>query len=340
MSAGTKLALRDFFADAKWMCFHLPICPYVQYESPSTGLRLVGVQLLFWVELASLVLIFLGELWFIWDLFHSAEATANTSVWATAFAWVALTVIGFESTVMLYRNSHRIAQLLRKLDSLFPTMDQEVAHEQFQHWQLIFRLYNWVYGGTIFIMIIMPLTVPAVRYLLTGYWNFELYLYIRYPFDKYAVPWVMVAYVWEVWVILGSTCIFSVVMVLVGAMTMQMCLQYKLLANEFKKIKFCAGNYEGDRLRLIQLMDKHRELIDIGQKMNDVFTFSLLVNYLLSSIIICLFCFLIATAHDSFMGTLMFIEITSFICYTTLLSYFGQLVIDTVSLKLSDNQLK
>lgn len=330
-AAEAPIDFRDFFKIIKVYWSYVPINPYSQFVKPSTGRDLTLVKILFWIVLASKFLMVSSEIWFILELLMDKETPLDVTVAASAISWLMMALMAFEATTMMYRNSVPITRLLHRMNDLFPRGDQTVAKAQLKFWNVIPNTYIRVSFVTTMVIIFGPLIASIIYYLFTGRWEFQLPMYLRYPFDPYAPAIVVFVYAWEAWVVCASTMILSAIALLVGAMVMQMCLQYKMLANDLQALKFRPNNYAEDRAKLVVLMQKHSQLIEVGQELHDSYALTLVVNYLLSSMVICLFCFLIAATDDTSTFVIVSIDLCCFLCYNSIFSFFGQQLIDSVS---------
>lgn len=337
--ADQVIMFRDFFKSARWLFTYMPINPYAQFEEPLVGRRHTKALLLYWLAMAFLLALLAGELWFLW---HQIRTTNDIIEVAQGIAWLALTVMGIEATVMVLRKGPQITRIIGELDRLYTITlaETELIRSQYKMCNQIVGFYKTIWAGACIVVVGEPLMLAIVGYLMSGQWTFTQIMVIRYPFDPYQGYWIVVVQLWEGWRVVGSTVILSAITVLLGTIIMQIVLQFRILAKSLAALDLhSAATYHRDLQQLTILVQKHNELLRLAQDIQDAYSFSLLVNYLLSSVVICVFSFLIASIRDPSNLIIFFNHLFAFVSYNFTYSVFGQQLIDNVRVN-GDRQTK
>lgn len=169
-------------------------------------------------------------------------------------------------------------------------------------------------------------------------WNSDYPFFTWFPFDASSSIGIYVGmYLLQMWA--GFVAVLSCLgmNLFLGAIITQLCLQFKMLKRDLKEAVDLhrRGHREiKSRFDLGVMVMKHDQLIKCCQETENTFAVSILVNYIVSSLILCLVLFQVVVGDklsDVFKFSLF---LFSTVLQTLSMSRFGQDIIDHVSVKL------
>lgn len=207
-----------------------------------------------------------------------------------SFAYMGVFVIVLlKNFTIFYLKRETIIEIVAKLDQHFPQsgIDQiRFGVNEKLKW-LIFFLKMFVFGYAIVWLIFISLPFAARIYDFLGIrpGEIKLILPIYYPFDKYSSPGYEFAFFMEAWVQLLILIIATVTDLLFSSLVCVLSLELEIIGHLLSEID------EDDDERAITEMklfiDVHQDLIEVSEKINDIFSPSLFVNILASILVLC-----------------------------------------------------
>ncbi|XP_050680522.1 odorant receptor 4-like [Leptidea sinapis] len=193
---------------------------------------------------------------------------------------------------------------------------------------------NIVISGTKVLNIVLvmtffvsPLVLVVVKYFKTNEWKLLLPFLITYPFDPYDIrywPFVYIHQIWSEIIVVLSTCCTDILLYIFCTF---ISIQFRLLQYEIRNIfKNQCRNREEFHDVFIELVKWHQKLICVSKTLDIVYTKSTLLNFLVSSIIICLTGFNFMVFEDKMLACTFFVFLSSNLLQIFFLCYFGDML--------------
>ncbi|CAO1401053.1 unnamed protein product [Diamesa serratosioi] len=203
------------------------------------------------------------------------------------FSLLALVKIFF----VIYRNKSELTNVMAKMDSLFPknSRDQERygVRNVLKHLKLVMRSFSTLYMGLIWLFNLMPIFISIYLYFDEGIIYHKQLPYIMwYPFDPLQPIVFEVSYIVVMW---GAfTCALSILStdLLYCSVLTLLCLLFDILKMDLQQLN--SKNRKITNKGLKRLIIVHNDLIGISRQLEKIFSVSILINFVGSSIILCL----------------------------------------------------
>ncbi|XP_063834070.1 putative odorant receptor 92a [Ostrinia nubilalis] len=212
-----------------------------------------------------------------------------------------------------------------------PIAHKLVKEESKFLYNLVFamKMVNWV---LVVVFDFGPLVWIVVKYFIYGELELLLPIIDIYPFDCYDLriwPFAYIHQIWTAWVvvteILGVDCLFYICCT-------HVMIQFKILSHEVTNV--IAESRSAKRIEVTQLREKfnelvkwHQDIINSAGLLEDIYSKSTLVNFLTSSLIICLTGFNM-TALDNVRMTVAFAFFVVAMLQIYFLCFFGNMLMD------------
>ena len=174
-----------------------------------------------------------------------------------------------------------------------------------------------------------------VNYFGQGTWHLDLPYAVWYPFDAYDQNVFLFSYSQQLmW---GFTCVFGILAInlLLGTLTDQICFEFNALGSNLKGLQLHRSHGAEDREKIRQYIQQHILLFKLAEELQKIMSFTLLMNYMLISVVMCTVGFQVI-ATDSLSESLKFLLFLMVCLLQTLsLSYFGNCIIEAVGIGLT-----
>uniref|UniRef100_A0A3F2ZEI1 Odorant receptor n=1 Tax=Phlebotomus papatasi TaxID=29031 RepID=A0A3F2ZEI1_PHLPP len=193
---------------------------------------------------------------------------------------------------MIWYNRKRLTWIVNKLEELFPKSEDDQKEfdvlETRKNAYLIMIYFSASYMILIWTFNLMPLIVSIIDYADIGIYNRILPYSIWYPFNARKGYRFMIMYIQQNWGgftsmigILGTDLFF-------GCFITQLAMQFKALSKHLAIITTPRRAKRLRNSRLKEAIERHLLLIDLCSEMESIYNFSILCNFVLSSLMICL----------------------------------------------------
>lgn len=175
------------------------------------------------------------------------------------------------------------------------------------------------------LLITMPVAYPIVPYLLFG--TMEMSLKYWYPFDPLTPTNFPIAALWTDWVV-GIALVFllasdSMLYALISVLTME----FDGLTEALINFRFTPVHERAERVKF--LTNHHNRLLEIGDKLKDIYSYTFLISFAVSSMIMCFVAFQLTTAGGNLFIYAFYIPYMGMMGgQMLLLCNFGQKLID------------
>nr|QMS80348.1 odorant receptor [Histia rhodope] len=177
----------------------------------------------------------------------------------------------------------------------------------------------------------MPITLMAVDYYKNGKYKVNFPFLVKYFFDPFTEIWPYVYFhqvvsTFIVWVnVYGPDTFFYAFCVYVQ-------MHFRILSQRLRKLFYKPNLLVEDKEKLIKLLKRHQELIQLVKDFETLYTSSNLWNMVISSILICLSAFNATTNPDAK-------AVLTFICFLfmslsqiSILCFFGDMIVNSSAL--------
>lgn len=241
---------------------------------------------------------------------------------------------GLVEVMLIWWNKERISAILCDLNDKYQkhclgATEQREMRLILVHTRTQMKRFICLFCVLIGLFNLVPLYVLFKEYQASGALQLQLPYYVWFPFDPYANSYVFPLIFLEenLW---GATAITMIVLdsLTLGSIVAQLRLHYDLLAKKLRTIG-------GRPTALSPLIEQHQKLIGITEEVADVFSGSLLSNYIFNSFIICLAIFQIVY-NEVYEDAIKFVFLLLCVLLQTLaLSYYGDQITEYVGRRIS-----
>jgi odorant receptor len=213
------------------------------------------------------------------------ENRKNLSLIAESAAPNGYLFLAFVKTIFIFRKRKCFKRILGTLSDMFPKSIEE---------QKIFKVVNYLKSYKRierFVTLLIGfasfnfVAVKFANFALFGTW-YEKKLPVEnwFPFDKYDPVWYNFVILWTIlFSIFFNGGLIGSDLILYSFVTL-ITLQYEILSEELENMKAIDGKEMFD-----ELIKQHQKLLEVSRDLEEVFSPSILVNFVASSILICMF---------------------------------------------------
>ncbi|GAB0093737.1 Odorant receptor [Sergentomyia squamirostris] len=217
------------------------------------------------------------------DIFLEFTALAPCTIFST------ISVIKMS---MIWHNRHRITRIVNKLEEIFPKTEDEQAEFNTKKTRrstyLIMVYFSASYMVLIWVFNLMPLITSFISYAETGIFHRVLPYSIWYPFNETKRIRYIIIYIQQNWGAFASMIGVLATDLFFGCFITQLSMQFKALSKHLAFITTPRRTRRMRNLRIKNAIERHNTLIDLCFEMEDIYNFSILCNFVLSSLMICL----------------------------------------------------
>lgn len=285
---------------------------------------------------SSLFYILVGQ---VVDIYLNYKSTGDVVAVTESLAWVLIGKICVVVCWTIHTRTEPITEIINKLAEIYPQEDSLLEELNvisiIRPLQRIMGVFQTSYMITMIFKLILPVVQSVFVYFIVNETQKEFSLVfplgVWYPFDPYrSVLLTAAVYIFEAWGAFLSTTPMLVVTALIGGITSNLCVQFKLLTADMANFK--PRQYQNDSaLHAIKLFVlRHYQLIRLTDDVKNIFSSFLLGNYCACSIGMSL-CMFVATTSDNWDVVIEYVCcVFCFIFYITTLSFFGQRYMEEV----------
>lgn len=300
---------------------------------PVSKLHARLLTIFFWSSFINLFICFVGECIFFVLGFGDFDNFLKLTALAPCMAFVGMSL---EEMLMIWWYRKQLGEVIMFLEEMYP---KQCVQEQLQYnipqtksklrWLMIYFATSYMTLISTFNFI--PFFVTVYEYFQEGVWKRELPYFIWYPFDPYTDAVFPVLYFLQSWA--GFTTVIAILAfnIFLGALITLFCLQFDILNTKLKLLKPSKENYKNDLKELIKLIEIHTALFENCRLMGHIFSVSIFVNYIISSLVICLVGFQVVAGEETPVIFKFMLFLICSLIQTMTMSYFGNQIIERVS---------
>lgn len=288
----------------------------------------------FWISYFNLSLCALVE--FITIVIGFATQPKNFVANIAIVPLVSYTIIGLEQILNVYKKRERIISLVVELRQLFLQHSAaDLKRYDYESFRARSRKLQISYAFS-YIFLIMTFNFISigrsiVSYFVDGHWFMELPYAVWYPFNVRDNRIFMPAYLQQLW--WGFTCIVGVLAInlLVSTITDCICFEFHAVATDFRALVLKRQNERANVARIAELVKHHNAIIKLAEEFGGIISFTLLMNFLLISVVMCTVGFQVIATESTSESLKFLLFLMVCLLQTLSLSYFGNCIIDAVS---------
>jgi odorant receptor len=193
------------------------------------------------------------------------------------------TVLSVSKSFSIYATQQTFNDVMETLDELFPKTKEDQATFEVAKYSKGYKRIEKVFVGLVASAAFSLFATNFLKLAFLGGWYDKLPFDNWYPFDEYNPIYFNFVFIWQntnvvvtVCGLLGSDLIFYSFMTLLS-------MQFDILAMKFQQL-----STKDDLKKFVELMEIHENLLELVKKLERIFAPSILLNFLASSVLICL----------------------------------------------------
>uniref|UniRef100_A0A182J3P9 Uncharacterized protein n=1 Tax=Anopheles atroparvus TaxID=41427 RepID=A0A182J3P9_ANOAO len=293
-----------------------------RYGEAKGTLRAYLKQALFWSSYANTFFCLIIEHIY----FVKAAGNFTNFLQLTALApCMGFTALSFVKIMTIKLHEAKLIDILRRLDELFPkTTTLQTRYGVYQYnreSQVVMKSFSVLYMTLIWIFNLLPLASMVVGYCTDGTWHKQLPYFMWYWYDWHKPGYFELTFLHQNWGGFDSAVFNLSTDLMFCAIILLLCLQFDIVAYRLKHAR------PDDHEELNGCVHIHQSVIELSNELESIFSPSLLVNFVGSSVIICLVGFQ-ATAGISAADLFKFVLfLVSSLVQVFLLCYYGNKLI-------------
>lgn len=258
-----------------------------------------------------------------WDDFLVAAVSVPNTLTAI--------LIGLKALSTLFHRKD-ILKIFQELRTTFETYDNENNTSRIKDYLDRYQRSMKFYSAPFLIMLV-HIGSPVISYLVFG--EMTIHLDVWFPFDAFQPTTFPFAFIWVCWIAWNSILMLLATDSLLYALVTVVLIEFHNFTSELNEIKLLKENEKISKLR--SLTDRHGKILEISDKLQNIYDMSFLGTFFVSSFLMCFLGFIISTAGQSLATIFLFVPfLISMFGQILLLCWFGQKLIDS-SLAVADS---
>ncbi|XP_058448847.1 odorant receptor 85b-like [Malaya genurostris] len=282
--------------------------------------------LLFWSSLGNLIFcLILEQIYFIKAAGNFANFLELTAL-APCMGFTGLSIV---KIMTIKWNEAKLNRILDKLNELFPkTVHEQERYRTYQYnleSQVVMKSFSILYMILIWIFNLLPLLSMLVKYLSDGVLEKELPYFMVYWYDRNKPGYYEITFLHQNWGGFDAAAFNLCTDLMFCAIILLICLQFDILAHRLRHSK-------NDYQELVSCVQLHQTVVDLSNQLESIFSPSILVNFVGSSVILCLVGFQTTSNISAFDLFKFSLFLVSSLVQIFLLCYYGNKLIESSSL--------
>ncbi|CAG9807286.1 unnamed protein product [Chironomus riparius] len=226
--------------------------------------------------------------------------------------------------IMLYSNAKNIIEIADDLKRGYT--NQEQVRYGIKNYTNKVRTFNKIYSGFWATPFLIQFTLVLVILVVTGQKTFPFFIEFPdffHPQNNFVYP---ILYIFVVWSLTSPAMVMVSFDLSFFNILTAISMEFDILTEDARNLKKLLKSQIFNHLQMI--IDRQNRLFEVTSKLEESFTFSNLYYFLVASIIICLFAFIVSTSNDITQVILMGSMCVSTIYQLYLQCSYGQLLTD------------
>ncbi|CAO1415516.1 unnamed protein product [Diamesa hyperborea] len=201
--------------------------------------------------------------------------------------------------ISITRNNAKFNNVLNKLTEMYPLSKDDQEKFQVQRYYKGFKLIQNIYFyKTVIFSVVLFIIVPFFNFIVNDIWIHQLPVEIWFPFDPYqnllnfncVLVWHFSVYFYVTSYLLGTDLICFAFITIIE-------MYFDNLKDDLMNLKD-SSEISGET-KLKELIERHETLISVSNDLETIFSPAMLLNFVASSILICIVSFQILFATDT-----------------------------------------
>ena len=249
---------------------------------------------------------------------------------SSTIANIASLVLITSKAITISMNRTKIWNLFQDLRKLFSGRTENNSAYNAKAYLKSYHRFIKIYSGS-FIIVTPVMVLPLIFYYINGTMAFKVDYW--YPFDPYQPSTFLLASLWTIWIAFLNLMFLLATESLLYVLISVLVMEFDFLKGDFMKLKDVPKNEMSKAVG--KLVDRHNKLLDLSDKLQEIFQYSFLTSFVITSMIMCFVAFQLSIAKDFDAYSLYIPFITIIGGQIFLLCLFTQNLIDS-SLAISD----
>ncbi|KAH8377051.1 hypothetical protein KR093_003095, partial [Drosophila rubida] len=322
------VTFEDFMSLPLFFCHTIGLDPYQTVTDRSSVIKLAANLIL---QIVNLNFCFSMELLFLYECYKNNENFIKACM---VMAFIGFVIVGELKMITVWRQRHQLDGLVQEMKSIFPPVDDE-HQQEFQVDRYVKRT-RWIMKFLISLFLTLIITYnlfAIVQFLIQRY-------VLQIPGVRMAMPYTEMC-LWSTDTMLGFgsmyvmqavagytcvTCQLSSDLLIYG-IVMQAIMHFDYLSRTVEGIQVSKESATTNFELLLKLIAYHDKLLGTTDVINEVFGFSLLINFISSSVLVCFLGFQISIGLSPELICKLTIYLAAAIMEIYLLCYFSDALI-------------
>lgn len=293
--------------------------------------RSLSSNLLFWANVINLSVIVTGEIMY---LFMSLSQGLLIEA-ITVLSYIGFVFVGMSKMFFIWSRKRALSSMVEELEMIYP---QDTIHEEKYHLNSYLRSCSRI--SIIYSLLYLVLIWTFNLFNMMQYLVYEKWLKIRtvgqtLPYSQY-YPWVWegnlsfyLQFVCQNFA--GHTSASGQIStdLLLCAVATQVVMHFDYLGRVLENHKL-TGDWKKDSKFLVETVRYHQRILRLTEVINEIFGLPLLLNFMVSTFIICFVGFQMTVGVPPDLLVKLFLFLFSSMCQVYLICHHGQLIADAV----------
>ncbi|XP_058825003.1 odorant receptor 85b-like [Topomyia yanbarensis] len=241
---------------------------------------------------------------------------------------IGFTALSIVKIMTIKLNETKLNGILDRLNEIFPrTHLEQERYRTYQYnleSQVVMKSFSVLYMILIWIFNLLPLVSMLVKYLTSGVLEKELPYFMWYWYDWNKEGYYEITFFHQNWGAFDSAVYNLCTDLMFCAIILLICLQFDIIAYRLKHAK-------DDYRELVGCIELHQIVVDLSDQLESIFSPSILINFVGSSVIICLVGFQATSEISAFDLFKFVLFLVSSMVQVFLLCYYGNKLIEASS---------
>ncbi|KAL5287315.1 GPROR8.2 family protein [Megaselia abdita] len=291
MKMRTKLIqLENFMKISKFFFKGLGMVAYrdVTVAATVAATTTLFMNIVFWSNFVNLNVTIVLELIYL----VKAMSSFSSFLEATALApCIGFCILSEFKLFTVWRSSNQIIALVNGLKEFFPQSVEQQEKFMVEHWLKRTLRLGVMYSSCLIIAIwafnLLPLFWSLVEfYVAGGQFNWRFAYLLWYPFQVNTIPVYSFIYTHQVFAGYTAAGGFFCCDIFMFNLILLLCMNFSYIANSIAEMKPCGT--EKDSMQLNALVKHHQRILELSNITSEIFSVTILVNFVSSVFIICL----------------------------------------------------
>lgn len=267
----------------------------------------------------------LNLVWCISSFFVYAYTNSDDLITASSSVLDALTTVNMSLKGWIaFCRKKDIMKIYYELQGIFDSHLDKNKKYQIKKYLREYQIATFIYLGSI-VMVSLPIGYPIIKFFTQGV--LEMSLKWWYPFDVFKRNIFLIHLVYAQWCVCNNLGYALSADSMLYAFIKSISIEFNILKEDLMTIDKTPENERSRKIKT--LTSRHNQLLGLCDRFQNIYSISFLVNFAVSSMIMCFVAFRLVTAGaDTFIYLFYIPYMCIMSCQILLLCYFGQMLTD------------